>query len=136
MAREEENRDMRIESGSIKVSVKDGEATLEGKVGSLQKKKLAEENAMDVAGVERVDNQLEVETEGSYSDEKIHAIILGEIKKADNIPVKQLALQVQGGKVSIMGLVARYVQRKRLMEILQHTPGVREIENLVNVSRS
>ena len=136
MAREEENRDMRIESGSIKVSVKDGEATLEGKVGSLQKKKLAEENAMDVAGVERVDNQLEVETEGSYSDEKIHAIILGEIKKADNIPVKQLALQVQGGKVSIMGLVARYVQRKRLMEIVQHTPGVREIENLVNVSRS
>lgn len=135
MAREEENRDMRIESGAISVSINKGEATLEGKVGSLQKKKLAEEHAMEVSGVVRVHNKLEVETEGTYSDEKIHSIILGEIDKADNFHLRQFQLEVKDGLVWIKGTVPHYVERKRIIDIIQHIPGVLDIENRVVVNR-
>jgi osmotically-inducible protein OsmY len=135
MAIAEKNRDMRIESRSIEVRVLNGEATLKGKVDSLQKKRLAEENALEVTGIERVNNKLEVDTDGNYPDEKLYASILAEIQCDENIHEQQVVLKVNGGRVAIHGRVGSYVARKRIVEIAQHTPGVLEIDNQVVVNQ-
>ena len=135
MRTDEGNRDMRIESGSIEVNVFNGEATLKGKVGSLQKKRLAEESALEVAGIERVNNKLEVDTNSSFPDEKIYASILAEIQCDEFLHEQQIELKVTNGRVAIHGIVGSYIARKRIVEIAQHTPGVVEIDNLVVVNR-
>jgi hyperosmotically inducible protein len=132
---EEENRDMRIDSARINVTIREGEATLKGKVGSLQKKRLAEESALSVAGVDKVDNQLKVEGEGEFMDDEVRSFILAELANDGKHNGHQLDIEVNSGKVTLHGLVKNYVDRKNIIAIAQHTPGVVKIDNQIEVNR-
>jgi osmotically-inducible protein OsmY len=57
--------DPQVDASEIQVSVKDGEITLEGTVGERRMKRLAEDCAESVAGVNQVHNRLRVEEEGA-----------------------------------------------------------------------
>lgn len=57
--------DPQVDASEIQVSVKDGEITLEGSVGERRMKRIAEDCAESVAGVNQVHNRLRVEEEGA-----------------------------------------------------------------------
>jgi Predicted periplasmic or secreted lipoprotein len=57
--------DWRIDASHIRVTVKDGEATLDGHVDSRHAKRRAEDLADDVTGVRHVQNNLRVQSSGT-----------------------------------------------------------------------
>lgn len=59
--------DWRVDARNVRVTVKDAEVTLEGKVDSRATKRRAEDLADDVTGVRHVQNNLRVEAYGSQS---------------------------------------------------------------------
>lgn len=56
--------DWRVDASNVRVTVKDGEVTLEGTVDSRQSKRRAEDMTDGVSGVRHVQNNLRVQTEG------------------------------------------------------------------------
>ena len=59
--------DWRLDASRVRVTVKDGEVTLDGKVDSRTAKRRAEDLADDVSGVRHVQNNLRVETFSSQA---------------------------------------------------------------------
>jgi hypothetical protein len=57
--------DPQVDASEIQVTVKDGEITLEGSVNERRMKRLAEDCAESVSGVNQVHNRLRVEEEGA-----------------------------------------------------------------------
>ena len=129
--KEIQNQNMRIDTSSIHVSISNGEATLDGKVDSLQKKLLAEKNAMQVAGIYKVINKLKVKAETSYTDDVVRSFILATMEDGH-----QLEIEVVDGRAILKGLVRSYVKRKNIIEIAQHTPGVLEIDNHIELNKN
>lgn len=134
--KEKENRDMRIDGADIDISIKDGNAILSGKVKSLQKKQLAEENALKVAGIDMVINQLEVEADSEMQDDVVRSFILTELSDNGYANNHQIEIDVADGYVKLKGLVNNYVERKKIVEIALNAPGVVGINNRIEVNRS
>jgi hypothetical protein len=57
--------DPQVDASEIQVTVKDGEITLEGTVNERRMKRLAEDCAESISGVQQVHNRLRVEEEGA-----------------------------------------------------------------------
>lgn len=57
--------DPQVDASEIQVTVKDGEITLEGTVSERRMKRLAEDCAESISGVQQVHNRLRVEEEGA-----------------------------------------------------------------------
>lgn len=133
-----------LRSSAIDVEVKSGTAILNGTVESDVEKHLAEELAMSVAGVTRVDNQLKVDanyrpvarrdgTERDFgtvvSDATITAQVKSKLLWNTNTEGLEIDVDTKNGRVSLTGTADTPAARDLAGRLAANTNGVVAVDN-------
>jgi osmotically-inducible protein OsmY len=125
---EQLQQDVRVDASRIRVGTDRGRVTLSGSVASLRQKRIAEEDAWNVAGVGWVVNGLEVTAEARPDPE-----ILREIRSAVAADAElfdaAIEVEVEAGVVTLKGRVANTYQRVHAGAIASRTRGVERVDN-------
>jgi osmotically-inducible protein OsmY len=123
------NWNQELASESIRLEVKNGEVTLDGTVDAYWKKVRAEEMAAAVKGVLGIQNTLAVVPTESIYDDAIGDGIADALARNPQIDANTVDVQVKDGRVSLSGKVPNQGARKAAQDAAQHTMGVIEVYN-------
>ena len=130
-----------LRASDLVVSVKDGKATLTGKVDEEVNKELATEIALGVSGIKDVDNQIIVQpdyqpaakkTRGYgdvVDDASISAAVKSKLlwsKNAEGLSVKVTTVD---GKVTLSGTADSVASKNAASSLAQNTRGVATVDN-------
>jgi hyperosmotically inducible periplasmic protein len=119
---------------SLNVQVKDGVVTLTGKVRNAYLFDVAEENAMEVAGVRKVDNRIEI-LPPSQSDDRLRLAIYRRLRNDDRLFYYFLGARpsiniiVDRGRVTLTGFVDTEGDRILAGSLIRQMTGVLSVEN-------
>src|SRR5262245_31764896 len=93
--------------GEIAVQAYDGTVTLRGTVGTFAQRRAAEKDAKGVAGVFKVDNELQVRLldEFAREDAEIRGAALQNLMWDSELPVGAIDVKVMDGWVTLEGYV-------------------------------
>jgi osmotically-inducible protein OsmY len=122
------------EAREIAVFVRDGTVTLRGTVGSLGAKHAAARAAKRVAGVRRVDNQLDVRLliEHRRDDADLRGDVLRALSSNVFVP-EGVDATVEDGVVTLTGVVDFRNQREAAAETVRSLRGVKGIHDEIKV---
>jgi len=125
-----------LKNDSVMVKAKDGVVTLTGSVSEEYHRSLAEETALDLPAVTRVDNRVEVvPTRGATSNDwttaKVKATLLFHSKVSAGTEVT-----VKNGVVTLAGPADSASQKKLTGEYALRVDGVTEVRNNLTVSNA
>jgi len=120
--------------GRVKVEAKDGVATLTGSVQSQDQKELAEDTARAVNGVDRVDNQISIESNQPANSDgwiefKIHTALLVRA----NVSTSDTHVAVKDGVVTLTGTADSLAEKALTEAYVKDIDGVRSVENNIEV---
>jgi len=101
----------------ITVTTKVGTVTLNGHVGSLWERTLAEDVALGARGVRSVRNLITVDLAGRIEDEALMRNIQDELKKAQGLVDREIRVAVSGSTAVLSGSVPAPWHRRRAEEI-------------------
>jgi len=118
-----------IDSSGILVSVDHGVVTLYGTVPSCRQKDRAWDLASGVSGVVDVVNDLKVRLPEETADQTIKGDILNTLDRHTLIDTGRVDVTVQGGIVTLRGIVDNYKAFRTVEEIAKSTHGVIEVRN-------
>ncbi|QDV40482.1 Osmotically-inducible protein Y precursor [Stieleria neptunia] len=119
---------------SISSTVQSGVVTLDGTVGRLRVKNEAERLAMDVVGVARVINELEVRYGGKPpSDAEIIRLSQQALSRSPNLDRRDFRIHCQAAHVSLYGLVESEFEKQLAEWIVDGVPGVVHVNNALAV---
>ena len=118
-----------INPNDVKVSVKDGIISLEGKVNSLWKREKIQKMASQIKGVNSIKDNILVIPSKVISDERIEDLIGKSLKNSVRIESKNVNINVKNGVVIVSGVVSSFVEYEAIVEIIISTNGVLNIEN-------
>ena len=118
-----------INPNDVKVSVKDGIISLEGKVNSLWKREKIQKMASQIKGVNSIKDNILVIPSKVISDERIEDLIDKSLKNSVRIESKNVNINVKNGVVIVSGVVSSFVEYEAIVEIIISTNGVLNIEN-------
>jgi osmotically-inducible protein OsmY len=121
-------------AGEIAVFAHDGTVTLRGTVGSLGAKRAAGKAAQRVAGVRRVDNELDVRllTEHRRDDAELRGEALRALSWNIEVP-DSVDVTVTDGVVTLKGVVAFRHQRDAAADAVRYLRGVTAIHDEIKV---
>lgn len=135
----------------IDVDVDNGTVTLSGEVDSETHKDLAREIALSIEGVDRVNNELEVNSEiaqrgnrnpgdnndrglrGSISDGAVTAHVKAKLLANTNVAGTDVEVNTEDGKVTLSGEVDSSEEKELAQYIVNNTAGVRDVDNNLRV---
>lgn len=117
----------RIDSTKIDVSVVGGVVTLEGTVDSFWKKYEAENDAYWVVGVIAINNALAVVPSQRFSDEAIGKTIEDALDRSVNVNVNDVTVEVNGGIVTLRGIVPSWIAWRAAYDAAMYTTGVVDV---------
>jgi len=118
-----------LASEQVRIRVADGEVTLDGTVDAYWKKMRAEEMVSAVKGVLGIENKLAVVPTESVYDDAIGDGIADALARNPHIDANTIDVQVKDGRVSLSGKVPNQSARRAAQEAAQHTMGVVEVYN-------
>ena len=130
---------------SINVDVKGDTAILSGEVETEVEKDLAEQIAQDIEGIENVDNQLKVGTEGDYSkagersladrmsDTTTTATIKSKLLWNNSTEGLNIHVNTENGVVTLTGETDSSASKELAERLAEDTDGVREVKNELTV---
>lgn len=138
-----------LKAHDLEVSVKDGIATLTGKVDEDVSKELAEQIALNVDGIKKVDNQIEVDSEykptkasgeRSYGevieDASITTIVKSKMLWSKHAQGLSANVDTKSGKVTLTG-TADTAEAKEIAGLLaSNTHGVNAVQNNLKVEKT
>lgn len=135
-----------LEAHEIKVSVDDGVATLTGKVEEDITKELAEQLALNVEGIKKVDNKIEVDADyqpkkssgdRSYgdvvSDASITATIKSKLLWSKHAQGMAANVDTKSGKVTLEGTTDSAEAKEMAGLLATNTDGVKSVKNNLKV---
>lgn len=138
-----------LQAHEIKVSVDDGVATLTGKVEEDISKELAEQIALNVKGIKKVDNKIEVDadyqpkkssSERSYgdviSDASITATVKSKLLWSKHAQGMSANVDTKSGKVTLEGTTDSAEAKEMAGLLASNTDGVRSVENNLKVDKA
>lgn len=129
--------DVRINlpQSDVRIACDTGTVTLSGTISSIAGKRLSGRLAGQVAGVKRVDDQLDVAVAHAMGDKEITQHIRHALLQERNIEEDQIDIQTDlDGHVILRGKVHSLIQY-RLCEVLcWWVPGVRNVRNLLVIN--
>ncbi len=127
-------RDPLVKARKIDVDTLEGIVTLTGVVETQEEATRAVEIASQVAGVQRVDNNLQIGTKSfgqSFNDKVIGSKIKGKLIKEPGIRSLNVDVDVERGVVTLTGIVHSSGNKARIIEIARTTAGtVKVVDNL------
>ncbi|HID21220.1 MAG TPA: BON domain-containing protein [Planctomycetaceae bacterium] len=126
----------------IAIEVKDGVATLRGKIASVDQKKKVTECVLQVAGVETVKNELSLlspktpraaqpasmQVASSDSPQAVARKIAAALRQID-LRGCDITVRYQNGTAILLGTVSSPLQAQQAAEVASRVPGVRVVEN-------
>lgn len=139
-----------LRAGDLEVSVEDGTATLTGTVAEDVDSALARQIALGVAGIENVDNQIDVDAdhtpsaaksgERSFGDVVDDATITTTVKSkllwGKSTEGMQMDVDTNLGKVTLNGAAESVAAKELAGRIAQNTRGVESVDNRLVVDAS
>lgn len=118
----------------VEVKVRDGVATLTGKVQDESQRQLAENTVSGLQGVTRVNNEIKVEggaREGS--DDWIAMKIRGALLARANVSFADTKVNVTNGSVLLTGTAESVAQKELTEAYVKDIQGVRTVNNQIRV---
>lgn len=131
------DRDPRIpDSLEIAVTAQGGTVTLRGTVESFGQRRAAAQDARNIEGVYRVDNQLKVSLRGSHrrSDDEIRGAALQNLMWDVDVPSDFVDVHVDGGWVTLEGEVRDQFQSDAAYDDVARLYGVVGVTNEIRVT--
>jgi len=128
--------DDRVDAASVNVDVEDGKVVLRGTVPTLIARHFAAADALAVAGVHALDNQLTVRYPASVtapSDEQIRSNVENLLEWSSPIDAEHVRVHVQKGTVELEGPVDALWKKSHAEEVLLQLTGVTAVENKLTV---
>ncbi|MDB5038841.1 MAG: Transport-associated protein [Bacteriovoracaceae bacterium] len=122
----------------IGVSVKDGVATLTGKVDSYYEKRLAEKVVERVPGIKAIANELEVRLpfENERSDTDIAHAAISALKWNILVPEDKIKVKVENGWVTLEGETTWNFEKDEAEQTVASLTGVKGVINLIEIRSS
>ncbi|OGV69458.1 MAG: transport-associated protein [Lentisphaerae bacterium RIFOXYA12_FULL_48_11] len=125
-----------LRDNAVSVEAKDGVVTLTGTVPEESFKSLAQETAMGLPGVTRVDNQLATKAEAAA--EKADTWIGRKVKLAllfhRNVNAVKTVVEVKDGVVTLKGEASSTAQKELTTEYAKDIDNVKEVKNEMTVA--
>jgi osmotically-inducible protein OsmY len=115
------------DTGDIAIVVRDAVVTLEGHVGSLTHRRLAEVLAWWSSGCEDVDNRLRVAPPEQENDGELSDAIRIVMEKDPLVHADRLAVNVRGKTVTLSGYAASKEEHRLAVLDTWYVPGVHEV---------
>jgi osmotically-inducible protein OsmY len=113
----------------LKVKAEDGVVTLEGFVNSREKKKAAEERAMEVRGVKAVASDLAVKPVPEKTDTELAQNVLRAFQTHGSVPLDQIEVIVSKGRITLEGTVPTVFERLLAEAVAKNLPGNVGVQN-------
>lgn len=125
--------DSDIDSSDIDTTVKNNEVTLEGTVDAYWKRYRVE-NLADVTGVYNIVNNVAVVPTEDEDDKDIAQGVVDALTRNFNVNEENVEVEVKDGKVTLRGEANSWIEYNAANEAAYFTAGVREVENLMQIS--
>ncbi len=126
-------RNPRVDAGQVATTVRDGVVILMGEVVHLQAKRAAEEEARNIVGVRRVQNQLRVRPPEERPDDTIAEDIQEGLQRDAYVERYDVQVQVENGLAQLRGDVDSLYAREQAEAIAARVAGVIDIRNQLEV---
>ncbi|HET6245012.1 MAG: BON domain-containing protein [Bacteroidetes bacterium] len=131
--------DDRILSANINVEILDGTVRLSGEVPDFSSRKAAEEDALSISGVNRVENNIEVTYPESVvvpTDEQVMDILNELLSLDDGIDADSISVSVNDGVATVKGTVDAYWKKNVIKGYAFRITGIKEVIDSIIVSRN
>jgi osmotically-inducible protein OsmY len=122
---------VKVPDHRIKVTVKKGWVTLEGKVEWGYQRKAAENAVRYLAGVRGLSNNIEVKPQ--VSAEEIQAKIQEVFRRSAEVDARRIRIEAKGGYVTLSGNVRSYAERQAALRTAWDAPGVIKVVNRLEI---
>ncbi|QDU38544.1 periplasmic protein [Maioricimonas rarisocia] len=129
-------QDPRVDTSSVKVSVRNGTATLRGTVPTLQNKRAATRDARNTRGVWVVRNRLRVAPNARANDEDVGAQVNEALARDPFVNADFVRAAVIGGVAHLQGRVENEFDRRQAEKVTGSVRGVVEVLNELVVDTS
>lgn len=124
-----------VPADAIETTVSNGWVTLEGSVKLWHERTDAERAIRYLPGVKGISNKILVL--GPQVDAaSIHRAIEGALERRAEREAKNLRVTVDGGKVTLSGKVRSWPELRAVLGIVEHAPGVREVDDDLHIDPS
>lgn len=125
----------RVLNNEIEVKVRDGIATLTGRVGDMDQARLAEDTVAVIKGVRRVDNQIRLDPKArGASDEWLAVKIRSKLLLNRDISLMHTRVEVKDGVVTLTGTADSPSQKNRTESAIREIAGVRQVRNHLEIA--
>jgi osmotically-inducible protein OsmY len=123
--------DVWVKEEGIKSTVSNGFVTLEGDVSLLRERDDVERTIRRLAGVRGVDNRIEVKSKKINADDVRESIEQALERRAER-EARHIRVEVKNSEVKVSGRVHSWAEKRAILGIVSHAPGVRSVdENLL-----
>ncbi|MDX9981578.1 MAG: BON domain-containing protein [Lentisphaeria bacterium] len=125
-----------LKDDAIKADAKDGVVSLTGTVADESHKVLAEETVANLAGVTRVDSELQTTAEATAenADEWIGRKVKVALLFHRNVSVRKTEVEVKDGIVTLTGEASSLAQKELTTEYANDVEGVKAVKNEMTVA--
>ncbi|MCI0392780.1 MAG: BON domain-containing protein [Acidobacteria bacterium] len=124
-------RNVTVPDDRIKVTIKKGWVTLEGKVDWGYQREAVEDAIRYLAGVRGVSNNIEVKPKVSAED--IQAKIEEVFRRSAEIDARRIRVEANGGYVTLSGNVRSYAEKQAALKTAWDAPGVIRVVNNIEI---
>jgi len=127
-----------VHAARIGVEVKDGIVTLAGRVDSYAEKWTAERTAQRVSGVNALATRLKVQLPGfsKRTDADIASAVQHVLAWTAELPAGALQVRVEGGHVTLSGLVDWHYQKQQATDSVRRLMGVLGLSDEIGIQPS
>lgn len=123
-----------LQQSDISINCKDGVVTLKGNAQNDDQRRLAEDTARSLPGVDRVDDQIRVTNEPrESSDEWIALKVRSALLFHRNVSESHTKVRVESGVVTLTGTASSEAEKALSEEYAKDIKGVRRVDNELRV---